>query len=81
MTYISVDIQFKDLKFDIHMQDIFVLVVKRFEVVCTSNLATAHNLMSLGYICSPLIQNRVNITKDSFLINSNCTFMTHIAKN
>ena len=58
--YISVDIQFKALKFDTHMQDIFVWVVKRFEVVCTSNLETAHNLMSLGWICSPLIQNRVN---------------------
>ena len=55
MIYISVDIQFKDLKFDTHMKDIFVLVVKRFEVVCTSNLETAHNLMSLGWICSPLI--------------------------
>ena len=59
MIYISVDIQFKDLIFDTHMKDIFVLVVKRFEVVCTSNLETAHNLMSLGWICSPLIQNRV----------------------
>ena len=55
MIYISVDIQFKDLTFDTHMKDIFVLVVKRFEVVCTSNLETAHNLMSLGWICSPLI--------------------------
>ena len=55
MIYISVDIQFKDLKFDTHMKDIFVLAVKRFEVVCTSNLETAHNLMSLGWICSPLI--------------------------
>ena len=61
MIYISVDIQFKDLKFDTHMKDIFVLVVvKRFEVVCTSNLETAHNLMSLGWICSPITQNRVN---------------------
>ena len=51
MIYILVDIQFKDLKFDTHMQDIFVLVVKRFEVVCTSNLETAHNLMSLGWVC------------------------------
>ena len=41
------------------MKDIFVLVVKKFEVVCTSNLETAHNLMSLGWICSPLTQNRV----------------------
>ena len=47
-------IRVKDLKFDTHMKDIFVLVVKRFEVVCTSNLETAHNLMSLGWICSPL---------------------------
>ena len=45
---------------DIQFKDIFVLVVKRFEVVCTSNLETAHSLMSLGWICSPLTQNRVN---------------------
>ena len=55
MIYISVDIQFKDLKFDTRMKDIFVLVVKRFEVVCTLNLETARNLMSLEWICSPLI--------------------------
>ena len=59
MIYILVDIQFKDQKFDTHMKDIFVFVVKRFEVVCTSNLETAHNLMSLGWMCSQLIQNRV----------------------
>ena len=34
----------------IHIWKTFVLVVKRFKVVCTLNLETAHNLMSLGWI-------------------------------
>ena len=79
MIYISVDIQFKDLKFDTHMKDIFVLAVKRFEVVCTSNLETAHNLMSLGWICSPLTQNRVKwifIMTDVIVISNFLIFLS-----